>query len=63
MKVFYFYNIFLFVNNSYIIDYIWFIDRDIRNYVLMKFLIIVLILIYFCRILIVLEIFFKILEI
>lgn len=63
MKVFYFYNIFLFVNNSYIFDYIWFIDRDIRNYVLMKFLIIVLILIYFCRILIVLEIFFKILEI
>lgn len=63
MKVFYFYNIFLFVNNSYIIDYIWFIDRDIRNYVLMKFLIIVLILIYFCMILIVLEIFFKILEI
>lgn len=63
MKVFFFYNIFLFVNNSYIIDYIWFIDRDIRNYFLMKFLIIVLILIYFCRILIVLEIFFKILEI
>lgn len=63
MKVFFFYNIFLFVNNSYIIDYIWFIDRDLRNYVLMKFLIIVLILIYFCRILIVLEIFFKILEI
>lgn len=63
MKVFYFYNIFLFVNNSYIIDYIWFIDRDIRNYFLMKFLIIILILIYFCRILIVLEIFFKILEI
>lgn len=63
MKVFYFYNIFLFVNNSYIIVYIWFIDRDIRNYFLMKFLIIVLILIYFCRILIVLEIFFKILEI
>lgn len=63
MKVFFFYNIFLFVNNSYIIDYIWFIDRDIRNYFLMKFLIIILILIYFCRILIVLEIFFKILEI
>lgn len=58
-KVFFFYNTFPFANNSYTTDYIWFTDRDTRNYFLTKFLITVLILIYFCRILIALEILFK----
>lgn len=46
-KVFYFYNIFPFANNSYTADYIWFTNRDTRNNFLTKFFIIVLILIYF----------------